>query len=192
MPKYVRTDSAETGFEVPCVTAHEFVDAEARQRATMPRREDGSIGYRSRFTREGDKQIVPARLAPRPSEALREHAALQVRAQFILDVAGKPTVVVLASVGEEALQVLAYQAVKNGLGRATREVRGGKRGHEADPFADRVPRGGCEIPPACEAPALSRTALKVAADTSASRGVAPHHQPSGGERTARYAATSTG
>lgn len=50
--EYVRTDSAETGFEVPRVTTHEFVDAEARQRATMTRREDGSI----RWARGGAQQ----------------------------------------------------------------------------------------------------------------------------------------
>ena len=76
MPKYVRPDSAETGFEVPCVTAHEFVDAEARQGATMPRREDGSIGW----ARAGAEQRVDLPHGFGPERARSPFVALAVKA----------------------------------------------------------------------------------------------------------------
>lgn len=81
---------------------------------------------------------MTTRIASRPRKTLRKETALQVRAQLVLDVAGKATIVVLAGVSEKRLEVLAYEAVKNGLGRATREVRGSERGHEAIPCADPV------------------------------------------------------
>jgi len=58
-----------------------------------------------------------------------------------------------------------------------------ERGHEAARIADHVPGAGRRIPPACEAPALSRTARGVAADTSAGVGVAPA-SPTIGRRAA--------
>jgi len=42
----------------------------------------------------------------------------------------QPALVVLARVGEEALQVLSHQTVKNCFGRAAWRVRRRERGHE--------------------------------------------------------------
>jgi hypothetical protein len=116
---------------------------------------------------------VAARIAVAPHESFREQAALQVGAQLVLDVARQPAIVVLAGVGEERFEVLTYEAIQNGLRWTPREVGGSEDGHEAARIADRVPGAGLEIPPVCEAPALSRTARGVAADT---RGAEQHER----------------
>jgi hypothetical protein len=81
---------------------------------------------------------VAAGVASTPQEALRKETAPEVSAQLVLDVPRQAAVVVLAGVGEERFQVLAYKVVQNGLGRATRKVRGGEHGHEPA-FAPRMP-----------------------------------------------------
>lgn len=76
--------------------------------------------HRSTFARERDEQIVPARVAVHPDEAVREHSAAQVRAQLLFDVARKRFVVRLARPPEERLELFTDDAVEHGLGRANR------------------------------------------------------------------------
>jgi hypothetical protein len=120
----------------------------------------------SRLTRERNEEIMTARIAPRAREPLGEDTTFEVGPELGLDVAGEATVVVLAGVREKRFEMLAYKTVENGLGRTAGQIGTGERGHGAVPFADRVPPDGPEIPPAYDAPYLSRTGPRVAADTS--------------------------
>jgi hypothetical protein len=65
----------------------------------------------------------------RASEALRELAALQVRAQLALDVTRKATLAVLARVGKERFEVGPDELIQHGFRWAARRVRGRERGH---------------------------------------------------------------
>jgi hypothetical protein len=58
---------------------------------------------------------VATRIAPGPREAPAEITAGQISTELPLDVAREPAIVVLAGVGEEGLEVLADETVKNGL-----------------------------------------------------------------------------
>ena len=62
-------------------------------------------------------------------KALAKNAALEVRAQLLLDAPGQSVLVVLARVGYERLKVLPHQAVKNHLGRSPRGVARLYAGH---------------------------------------------------------------
>lgn len=79
---------------------------------------------------EGDQQVVATCIAVSAREALAEHAAFEVRAQLLLDVAGQAALVVLASVGEERFEMLANEAVQDGLRRPAGQVRRREGSHE--------------------------------------------------------------
>ncbi len=79
--------------------------------------------------RERDEQVVATRVAVTPSETRRKVAASEVCAKLLLDVAGQPTFVVLAGVGEERFEIRADKLVQHRLGGAARRVSGCERGH---------------------------------------------------------------
>jgi hypothetical protein len=79
------------------------------------------------FARVGDEQIVAARVAVAPHESMREHAALQVRAELFLDVARQRFLVRLTRVSEKRLEARTHDAVEHGL----RWTAGGESGREA-------------------------------------------------------------
>jgi hypothetical protein len=69
-----------------------------------------------------------------------EHTAPQVSPKLVLDVTRQRRLVSLASVRQERFQVLANDAVEDGLGGTSGSIRGGEGGHDTVTFAVRVPR----------------------------------------------------
>ncbi len=90
------------------------------------------------FAREGDEDVVAARVAVAPDEALGEIAAREVALEGVDHVARQRRGVGGFGVGDEGRVMLADEAVEDGLVRAARRVRGGDAGH-ARPFAGGVP-----------------------------------------------------
>jgi hypothetical protein len=90
--------------------------------------------HASVLAREGYEQIVSACVPVCAHEAVREYAAAQVRAEFLLDVARHGCLVRLTGVGEECLEVRSHHVVEDGLGRATGPVGGGENGHGRGPL----------------------------------------------------------
>ena len=74
---------------------------------------------------------MAAGVAPEPGKTFRKVSAPDERPELLLDVAGQPSFVVLASVGQEALQIRADKLMENRLGRLAGDVRGRERGHES-------------------------------------------------------------
>jgi hypothetical protein len=58
----------------------------------------------------------------KPQEAMREDAALEVRAECLFHVARQAAIVGLAGVREEVLEVIAHDAIEDGLRRTARHV----------------------------------------------------------------------
>jgi len=83
---------------------------------------------------------MTTRVAPRANEALRKHAAFQIRAKLRFDVPWQPAVVVLARVGKEALKVLADNRVQHRFGGPAWQVRRSECRHERLHTPGLVPR----------------------------------------------------
>jgi hypothetical protein len=73
---------------------------------------------------ERDEEIAAASVAMKPQKAMREDAALEVRAEGLFHVARQAAIVGLAGVREEGIQVIAYDSVEDGLRRTARHVAG--------------------------------------------------------------------
>jgi hypothetical protein len=87
---------------------------------------------------ERHEEIVAALIAVRADESVREHAAAEVAAELLLDVARERRLVGLARMSEEGLEVTSNDRVQNRLRRSTWPV-GWRKPHGGSAFAERVP-----------------------------------------------------
>jgi hypothetical protein len=83
------------------------------------------------FARERDEEVVPASVAVRTYEAMGKDPAAKIRAQLLLYVARKWSVVRIPSMREERLEVHAHDAIEHRFGGAAGPVGGREDGHES-------------------------------------------------------------
>ena len=111
---------------------------------------------------------MAARVAARPHKAVREDAALQVRAELVLDIAGQAALVLLAGVREKGLEVVANERVEGRLRRSTRGIRGSEAGHEGPLWLRACHAGRRVFSGTCNGPTLSRTGWARPTDSAGS------------------------
>ncbi|HWA73778.1 MAG TPA: hypothetical protein VG937_15645 [Polyangiaceae bacterium] len=107
-----------------------FWENSLNQVRSRPAHSSGIAGWAraSPLARKRDQEFLTTELAARSQKTKGVDTALEEGAEFLLDVGGKTSLVLLAGFGQEGFQMLGHELIENGLRGAMLAIFGGPSG----------------------------------------------------------------